>query len=114
MRELSRVLPEDVFVSSLDASAGGAQSAGAAASGATGPSLNLTGCAPSNPDVATLMVRLRKLHRANDVTLTSSARSGGESGDCGDAYGFAVTVSFDPAPQASAPERVPAHLGGGA
>ena len=114
VRELSRVLPEDVFVSALEASAGGAANAGAAASGATGPSLNLTGCAPSNPDVATLLVRLRKLHRADEVTLTGSTRSGGDSADCGRGYAFGVTVSFHPAPQAPAPERVPAHLGGGA
>lgn len=114
VRELSRVLPEDVYVSSIDASAGGATDAGASAPGTSGPSLNLTGCAPSNPDVATLLVRLRKLHRANDVTLNSSARGGDESAGCGEAYGFAVIVSFDPAPQAPAPERVPAHLGGGA
>ncbi|MEX2196459.1 MAG: PilN domain-containing protein [Thermoleophilaceae bacterium] len=114
VRELSRVLPDDVYVSTLDASAGGAADAAAAAAGATGPTLGLTGCAPSNPDVATLMVRLRKLHRANEVALTSSARGQGEAGECGDGYGFGITVSFDPAPQAAAPEQVPAHLGGGA
>jgi len=114
VRELSRVLPEDVYVSAMDASAGGATDAGAAASGATGPSLKLTGCAPSNPDIATLMVRLRKLHRADEVTLTNSARSAGEAGDCGRGYGFGVDVTFKPAPQAPAPEKVPAHLGGGA
>lgn len=114
VRELSRVLPGDVFVSSLEAGAGGAANAAAAAPGAAGPSLKLTGCAPSNPDVATLMVRLRKLHRANDVTLANSSRSEGEGGACGGGYTFDVTVSFDPLPQAPTPEPVPAHLGGGA
>lgn len=115
VRELSRVLPDDVFISSLEASAGGAPDAGAAATGQTGPSLKLTGCAPSNPDIATFMVRLRKLHRADDVSLASSARSEGEGeSKCGKGFGFTVSVAFEPAPALALPERVPAHLGGGA
>lgn len=119
VRELAHVLPGDVFISSLEASAAAADKAATGTAGgtaATGPSLKLSGCAPSNPDVATLMVRLRKLHRANDVTLSSSARgeSTGVEGSCGTDYSFSVTVTFDPATPAAAPEKVPAHLGGGA
>lgn len=115
VRELSRVLPDDVYISSLDAAAAAAPD-GTATGTATpgGPSLKLTGCAPSNPDVAVLMVRLRKLHRANEVTLASTARSEGEGGECGRGFGFTVNVAFDPAPAVTAPEQVPAHLGGGA
>lgn len=107
VRELSRVLPDKVFISSLEAAATKADQSGAN----TGPSLNLTGCAPSNPGVAELLVRLRKLHRASEVTLQSSART--EGGECGDGYTFTLSVAFTPAAPPAAPERVPAHLGGG-
>lgn len=119
VRELSRVLPDDVFISKLDASAVGVAEAGAPApadgtAAPVGPSLKLIGCAPSNPDVATLMVRLRKLHRAEEVNLATSSRGDGDGGGCGKGYGFDVTVSFKPVTPAPVPERVPAHLGGGA
>lgn len=125
VRELARVLPDDIFIKKLDATAAGAAAdagaapaSGAAPAGGTsaaaGPSLKLNGCAPSQPDVATLMVRLRKLHRANDVTLANSSRTEGDGTECGTGYGFDVSVSFDAVPPAAAPERVPAHLGGGA
>jgi Tfp pilus assembly protein PilN len=115
VRELARVLPADVTISQLEAAAAAAPSTDAAAATAVGPSLKLTGCAPSHPDVATTLVRLRRLHRANDVTLASAARagSGDSGGECPRGVGFNVSVSFDPAP-ATAPSRVPAHLGGGA
>lgn len=120
MRELSRVIPEDVFITKVDAAAVAAQGATEAAGG---PSLKLSGCAPSHPDVATLMVRLRRLSRAKDVTLTDSAKvesggaagaagGGGSVGDCGRGVAFTVNVAFEPA--AAAIERVPEHLGGGA
>jgi Tfp pilus assembly protein PilN len=121
MRELSRVLPEDVFVNALDATAGGA----VPAAGSTAPSggtpgsasLTLAGCAPSQRDVATLLVRLRRLSRASEVKLTDSTRVDGDTGGagkgCGAGYSWNAVVSIDPAPVAAAPERVPAHLGGG-
>lgn len=115
MRELSRVLPENVFIDSLDAAVSGGATG---PSGANSPSVKLSGCAPSQPDVATLMVRLRRLHTANDVKLTDSTRveDGGGSGSgagCGAGYAFTVIVTLEPAP-AAATEKVPAHLGGGA
>lgn len=123
MHELSRVLPEDVYINSFDASAAGTPAGTTSGSTApAGPTAKLAGCAPSQPEVATTMVRLRKLHRANDVKLTDTTRvakaddngSGGAGGgECTSGYGFTVVVSFDPAP-ATTPERVPAHLGGGA
>lgn len=119
VRELSRVIPEDVFVTALDASATAqAQPSSAGAAGgapAAGPSLSLSGCAPSNPDIATFMVRLRKLHRAGEVTLESSARSHGDSATCREgAYAFKVAVKFEPATGEAERRPVPAHLGGGA
>lgn len=117
MRELSRVLPDDVFISSLDATASGggeAASGSPPAEGSGAPSLKLAGCAPSQPAVATLMVRLRQLNRAVDVTLADATKTADAEGGagCGEGYAFTVSVAFDPAP-AAVPERVPAHLGGG-
>ena len=67
------------------------------------------------------MVRLRQLHRVEDVELGSSTKE--ESTDtagiesCGGGYKFAVTLKFSPAaPAGEAPrgeDRVPASLGGG-
>ena len=122
MRELSRVVPDDVFIRTLDSSAAGALASGGQSastpSATAAPSLKIAGCAPSHPDVATMMVRLRRLSRAKDVTLSDSTRiGGGETGGgsgagCGRGAAFTVTVEFDPVSPAT-PERVPAHLGGG-
>jgi hypothetical protein len=79
--------------------------------------LKLAGCAPGHRDVATLMVRLRRLTRAGDVNLTDSttvdASGSGSGGGCGRGTAFTVNVVFDPAPATALEERVPAHLGGG-
>lgn len=78
-----------------------------------------------------MLVRLRQLHRAADVTLADSTRTedessggtaaasdGGDSGaGCGPGtYGFDATVSFDAeaAEPDAAPSGTPARLGGGA
>jgi Tfp pilus assembly protein PilN len=123
VRELSRVIPEDVFVTSLEASstptaqtaAGAAGAATSSAPQAGGPSLTLGGCAPTNSDIATFMVRLRKLHRAEEVSLESSQRIRDASAQCArGSFAFKVAVGFAPAEQGAKPEPVPAHLGGGA
>lgn len=134
MREVAMVLPKGTWLSTVTASTGpvdgnGASSPpepGAADAGAT-PTVKLDGCAPSQPGVATLLVRLRKLHGVTDVQLGESRReeSDGEgaaasdaaSGDsCGRGFTFNVTVTFEPPVAVSVGakvERVPAALGGG-
>jgi Tfp pilus assembly protein PilN len=152
MRELALVLPDKVWLNTVTAgaNAGGStgststgtasstpstsSSSGAAATGSTsgGPSAQLTGCAPTQKAVAELIVRLRSLYGAQDVTLQDStdphsSASGGGSPDsassgssgqgCGPKlYVFDATVSFA-APTTSTPSgkpaRVPARLGGG-
>ena len=132
MRELALVLPKDVWITETNASATGAVDAAAAspAAGAAtpaGPQVQVIGCAPGQPDVAEVMVRLRNLHRAEDVQLAESsqpdgAESAGASANttagCGSSFKFDVTVSFSAAPPPSAQgERgglVPSQLGGGA
>jgi Tfp pilus assembly protein PilN len=148
MRELSRVMPAGSWLQTADASttgatppagttgatppagttgatppagtAGATSPAGAPATG--GPSANLTGCTPDQSDVARLMVRLRQLHRVEDVELGSSTKEdestgGAGTGSCGGAYKFAVTLKFSSAPPAGEAPRgethVPASLGGG-
>ena len=126
MRELALVLPEDVWITEANASSTGVTEGAdpAATEAATGaPSVNLIGCAPSQPAVAEVMVRLRNLHRADDVQLAESAEAAASeaaatTGGCDDSFQFDVTVSFSPAPapeaQGERGKAVPADLGGGA
>jgi Tfp pilus assembly protein PilN len=122
MRELSRVIPEGSWLLSVDASTTGAPgdtsttSQSGTASGP--PAAQLVGCAPRQSEVAKMMVRLRELHKVNDVKLTQSARGSGDSSGvegC-DRYQFDVTVTFGAPQPKEAPRganRVPASLGGG-
>lgn len=133
MREVSHVIPDDVWLLGMTASTGPQDASGGAAAATPGapvpvtPSLALNGCAKGQPSVAALMVRLRKLHLAQEVQLTDSAREDPEqgagaadaavaSGGCtGNRYAFNLTVSFSaPSPaDGGAADRVPAALGGG-
>lgn len=144
-RELALVLPKDTWLTSVDGSTGAAPAAGAAAAPPAGqepagPTVNLTGCAESQPAVATTLVRLKRLNGATDVELDESSRTseskpkstkgkvkdddaGGTGGgtstsDCGDGYGFTATVELAPVEpvlpaQTDKPAEVPASLGGG-
>jgi Tfp pilus assembly protein PilN len=140
VRELAHVLPSGVWITKADASDTASASAGgdaatpaAATTGAAGtPTIDITGCAFSQPDVARTMVRLRQLEGASDVELDHSTRaeqaassgsdssgsSGGEGG-CGTRGGqpnveFEVKVTLDHATSAPyVPGKVPTSLGGG-
>lgn len=132
VRETALVLPSGVYLTNMSASSGGQASGGSSGSSggqggnpAGGPEAELTGCARSHAQVAVTMVRLRQLHLANDVELTSSqsTSSGGSSaaagsgsasgGDCGKGVQFSAKVEFDPETGRDAGEPVPASLGGG-
>jgi type II secretory pathway pseudopilin PulG len=151
VRELALVLPPDTWITEVDGSTG-AQSADSArsstptptpstanASASAGkPNLKLVGCAIAQPDVAVLLVRLRRLHDVEDVQLAESAReetdanssgtggssgggsesSGGADNGCGHDFKFDLTVTFkandaDAAPAPKHAKKVPAVLGGG-
>jgi Tfp pilus assembly protein PilN len=149
MRELALVLPTDVWLTDVSASTSpqssdsgatgtpATPSTGATASGSvaggTSPSLALTGCAKRQDDVATMMVRLRKLDRVTDVNLDESSKqdSSGGGGSAGTAdsspsasgssqacppkdYQFKLNVSFSAESSSGAARGVPARLGGGA
>jgi Tfp pilus assembly protein PilN len=138
MRELALVLPSGVWLTEVDASSSGAPQAGTGSSspppadssttssGAT-PTVVISGCAKTQSTVATAMVRMRSLHRAENVELSESGNGksdGGSGGEptaggegCGSRYAFKTTVTFSADAKAdTAPKKhdgVPASLGGG-
>ena len=128
MRELAAVLPDGAWLQQSDASLSGADSGSAAvpsgASATAKPSAHLTGCVRKQDDVASLMVRLRKLYLVDDVSLgsaekgASTSSSAASGGDCGRFVAFDVTVTFGaaaPTGREAPPgdHAVPARLGGG-
>ena len=142
-RELALVLPKDTWLTSVDGSTGMSADEAAAPSAPgeepAGPTVKLTGCAKSQPAVATALVRLKRLNGATDVQLDESSRvneskpkstkgkvkeeDAGDAGvaeaaGCGDGYGFTATVELAPVEpvlpaQADKHAEVPASLGGG-
>jgi Tfp pilus assembly protein PilN len=117
MREIALVLPHNTYLTAFTAGAGGASTTSTGASGttsATGPSVTVTGCAPSHPGVATAVVRMRKLHNVTDVNLTSSNKqAAGSSSTTVCKVQWAATLSFQPETGPTVQEPVPARLGGG-
>ena len=142
VRELAHVTPEGVWLTSADGAIDGSKIEGASDKGLSGPTVRLTGCAHNQADVATTLVRLRRISGATDVKLSEStqgedAPAGATAGaaaattstaspeDCGTHnkrpnYKWDVAVTFDAAAAANAgsagaegSEQVPARLGGG-
>ena len=136
VREIAHVMPENTWLMSADAAADPSLAEGGQQEGITGPSIKLTGCADNQRDVATMLVRLRRLSGASDVKLKESSQGeeqapatgvvgGSENAeDCGTTnhkpnYKWEATVLFDPnqaapaAGQGGEAEKVPARLGGG-
>jgi Tfp pilus assembly protein PilN len=119
MREIALVLPHNTYLTQFTAGTGGAAAAPTSTSGtasATGPTLSITGCAPSHPGVATAIVRLRKLHNVTDVNLQDSTKSG--SGTAATSLGpcpvtWSASLTFEPESAPTVQEPVPARLGGG-
>jgi Tfp pilus assembly protein PilN len=119
MREVALVLPHDSFLTAFSsAPAGGATTpAAAGAATSTGPTVTLTGCAPSHRGVANVVVRLRQMHSVTDVDLKSSTKAGAAGSSGTPTAGCAVTwtgsVTFQAASPPTTPTPVPARLGGG-
>jgi len=125
-RELAHVLPEGMWLTEFQS-----QAAEADGGGELQPTLTLKGCAKDHAQIADAMVRLRELHVAEDVELTSTVagekeeatgfgapaptQQSGEGG-CGGLYTFEISITMStPSPVAATdtPEAVPARLGGG-
>jgi hypothetical protein len=125
MRELSRVMPAGSWLTSVNAGVDGATGDNSTTSQDQGaapqPAAELVGCAAHQTDTAKMMVRLRQLHRVDDIKLNDSTRgtednSGSNSLDCGKRVKFDLTVDFSASAPKEAPRgahAVPASLGGG-
>jgi Tfp pilus assembly protein PilN len=104
MRELALVLPDDVLLSDLTASAGpGSGEEGGGLGGALGPSLELSGCTAGQDAVAHFVTALKDIDGVTRVGLSSSAIGGEGSGNGGCATSglaaqFEIVVAFDAAP----------------
>ncbi|HZV75713.1 MAG TPA: hypothetical protein VFF79_18540 [Conexibacter sp.] len=121
--DLSRVIPGDVWLTSLLGTVTTGVSVSGAGSGDTGtlraalpnPAIELTGCTTGHDEVARLLSRLRLMTGVVRVALSDSTKQdaggggggGGASGDC--RYGharfpqFGIVVFFAPLPTAPAP-----------
>jgi Tfp pilus assembly protein PilN len=115
MREMALVLPKNTYLTSLNAGAGGGDTSTTGTTSSTGPSVTIAGCSPSHPDVATAIVRLRKLHNVTDVNLQNSTKQATSSNSApgGCVVSWGAVLSFNPEAGATVEEPVPARLGGG-
>jgi Tfp pilus assembly protein PilN len=114
MRELSLILPDNVWLVSLEATASPGASTGSTGGGGTGgnlresvpgPALQISGCASGQPGVAGFVTALKDIDGVTRVGVQSSELSAGsgESGgeDCRTRdfiAKFEIVVAFDAAP----------------
>lgn len=82
LREVGRILPEDISLESMDGSVAApapAQAQAAAAPAAGGPTLKIIGCTPNRQQsVARFMARLRQVDGVQEVRLQESVKPDGE------------------------------------
>jgi Tfp pilus assembly protein PilN len=105
LRDLSRAIPSNVYLSALDGSVGGGAASGGGSSlrGAiSSPAIELKGCTRSQPAVARLMSRLRNVQGVTRVSLAksdkvSSDTAGSTVGPCGKGSppSFELVVFFE-------------------
>ena len=130
LSDLSKVVPADTSLQSLNATvAPGVSSGGSATPGGgsslrgdiTAPAFELSGCTANQDDVARLMSRLRLINGVTRVTLGSSQKAdagqagagvaapgAGSSQGCGaNAPTFDIVVFFNPIPGAAALSGAP-------
>jgi Tfp pilus assembly protein PilN len=115
MRELALVLPNDTWLVSLTASAGGESGEGSSGLGtaALGPTLEMTGCATGQEAVAGFVTALKDIDGVTRVGVQSSELGTDDAGGGGDGGGseggdecrtrsfiakFEIVVAFDAAP----------------
>jgi Tfp pilus assembly protein PilN len=120
MRELSLVLPGNVWLSEINASAGagaGAEGSSGLSSGVTGPSLAISGCATGQEGVAGFVTALEDIDGVTRVAVEEAAlpsqgegtvSAGSEEGGAGACQtrdfiaAFNLIVAFDAAPSPAA------------
>jgi len=118
MRELALVLPPDVWLTELNASASGASDSGGGGSvlrgSAAGPAMEIEGCAVGQESVAGFVAVLRNIDGVTRVGVESSEYSDQEEGSAASGGGeseggsecrtrkfitkFSLVVAFDAAP----------------
>jgi Tfp pilus assembly protein PilN len=104
IRQLSLVLPSDVYFTSFSASSGGGGTEGEA--GIAGPSMAIGGCASSQDAVAGFVATLKQIDGVTRVSLQNSTRNESKEGEVSGASScasggqtqFSVVVAFDFAP----------------
>jgi Tfp pilus assembly protein PilN len=121
--ELSRVIPADIWLTELTATATPEASVEGSAglslrSQITGPALELVGCGRDHESVAGLIAALEDIDGVTRVTATKSAKapagsdsSGGGAEDCQtrpSVAAFGLVVGFEGVPSAEAPTTPPA------
>lgn len=130
MRELSRVIPGDVWLTDLTGSVGGGTTTtgsegetGTGSSSVAGPSLQIIGCAAGQDAVAGFLAALRDIDGVTRVGLTSSERPTGDatsaSADSAEGSGntecatrdfiakFEIIAAFDEVPIPQVPGAAP-------
>lgn len=122
MRELALILPRDVWLTSLDATASPEASAGSEGgsslrAGVAGPALSLSGCASGQDAVAGFIQALKEIDGVTRVGMEGSTVGGGSAtsgaataAGCeggGMTAEFQIVVAFDAAPVPS--EAAPAE-----
>jgi Tfp pilus assembly protein PilN len=102
IKQLSLILPPNVFFTNLSGSAGGGE---AGAEGIAGPSLTIAGCAPGQNSVAGFVASLKEIDGVTRVELKQSVLGEGESQATGASAcsvgrkaQFQIIVAFDEAP----------------
>ena len=115
MREIALVLPHNTYLTQFSSGAGAGTTGAPVTPTGSGPTISVTGCAPSHPGVATAIVRLRKLHNIADVDLKTSTKAGatGATGGSSCPVQWTATLAFNAETPPTKPEPVPARLGGG-
>ncbi|MDQ3677792.1 MAG: PilN domain-containing protein [Actinomycetota bacterium] len=75
LREVARVVPDDVWLTAIDGSSGAGDAApGPTSSAAPAPRFEMTGCTKSQANVARLMARLRAVDGVRSVELKTSVK----------------------------------------
>ena len=113
MRELALILPDNVWLESLSASASaeGGSSGGALRGAVSGPALEISGCAPGQEAVAAFVTALKDIDAVTRVGVEESSLPGQTQGSTGSGgeegsgcqtrdfiAEFTMTVAFDAAP----------------
>ena len=111
LADLSKVIPGNVWLSSLlgtvttgvSVEGGASGSAGGLRSASSNPAIELTGCTESHEDVARLISRLRLMDGVERVSLADSTKDEGGGGDCSGFPLFNLVIFFEPLPTVAAP-----------